>query len=127
MLATGSQPEPSAKAPCTKTTFLICCVMTILLRSKDPASHLHPKRAFAVNESRVECPMPAVVLTANSSVIDGPSRYPLAFLASSAVGSSLHGCALRWSNCCLPGFVRERLSLWGARPYVIDLLLSFWS
>src|ERR1700733_13366088 len=31
ILATGSQPEPSAKAPCTRTTFLICCVMTILL------------------------------------------------------------------------------------------------
>src|SRR5277367_5024508 len=36
MLATASQPEPSAKAPCTRTTFLICCVMTILLCSKDP-------------------------------------------------------------------------------------------
>src|ERR1700733_11859912 len=36
MLATGSQPEPSAKAPCTRTTFLICCVMTILLCGKDP-------------------------------------------------------------------------------------------
>src|SRR5258708_28795551 len=36
MLATGSQPEPSAKAPCTKTTFLIRCAMTILLCSKDP-------------------------------------------------------------------------------------------
>src|SRR5271163_1543424 len=35
MLATASQPEPSAKAPCTRTTFLICCVMTILLCSKD--------------------------------------------------------------------------------------------
>src|SRR5260370_40430395 len=76
MLARGSQPEPSAKAPCTKTTFLICCVMTSLLGSKDPASHLHPKRAFVVNESPVECPMPAVALAANLSVIDGPSRYP---------------------------------------------------
>src|SRR5277367_6671043 len=36
MLATASQPEPSAKAPCTRTTLLICCVMTILLCSKDP-------------------------------------------------------------------------------------------
>src|ERR1700685_4535972 len=35
MLATGSQPEPSAKAPCTRTTFLICCFTTILLCSKD--------------------------------------------------------------------------------------------
>src|SRR5260370_30102352 len=52
---------------------------------------------------------------------------PVAFLASSAVGSSLHGCALCWSNCPLPGFVCERLSLCGAGPYVIDLLLSFWS
>src|SRR5260370_27933417 len=51
----------------------------------------------------------------------------VAFLASSAVGSSLHGCALCWSNCSLPGFVCNRLSLWGAGPYVIDLLLSFWS
>src|SRR5580704_15522491 len=36
ILATASQPEPSAKAPCTKTTFLICWVITILLCSKDP-------------------------------------------------------------------------------------------
>src|ERR1700747_2677041 len=36
ILATASQPEPSAKAPCTRTTFLICCVMTILLCSKYP-------------------------------------------------------------------------------------------
>src|SRR5271169_5586256 len=36
MLATASQPEPSAKAPCTRTTFLICCFTTILLCSKDP-------------------------------------------------------------------------------------------
>src|ERR1700681_4481251 len=28
-LATGSQPEPSAKAPCTRTTFLIRSFMTI--------------------------------------------------------------------------------------------------
>src|SRR6202140_5895382 len=33
MLATGSQPEPSAKAPCTRTTFLIFCVMIVLLSS----------------------------------------------------------------------------------------------
>src|ERR1700679_2691833 len=31
MSATAFQPEPSAKAPCTRTTFLICCVITILL------------------------------------------------------------------------------------------------
>src|ERR1700686_4704768 len=73
MLATGSQPEPSAKAPCTRTTFLICCVMTIVLCSKDYSAQLHPKRGFVVHESRVECPMPAVALAANSSVIDGPS------------------------------------------------------
>src|SRR5580692_9991045 len=36
MLATASQPEPSAKAPCTRTTFLICCFTTILLCRKDP-------------------------------------------------------------------------------------------
>src|ERR1700685_2274718 len=36
MLATASQPEPSANAPCTRTTFLICCVMTILLCSRGP-------------------------------------------------------------------------------------------
>src|ERR1700684_468226 len=34
-LATASQPEPSAKAPCTRTTFLICCFTTILLCGKD--------------------------------------------------------------------------------------------
>src|SRR5271170_7306271 len=36
MLATAFQPEPSAKAPCTRTTFLICCFTTILLCGKDP-------------------------------------------------------------------------------------------
>src|SRR6202022_130735 len=40
MLATASQPEPSAKAPCTRTTFSICCVMTILLCSKGPLGPL---------------------------------------------------------------------------------------
>src|ERR1700691_3409307 len=35
MLATASQPEPSAKAPCTRTTFLICCFTVILLRGRD--------------------------------------------------------------------------------------------
>src|SRR5580698_5059791 len=35
MLATSSQPEPSAKAPCTKTTFLIGCFKVILLFSFD--------------------------------------------------------------------------------------------
>src|SRR5277367_4932829 len=29
MLATASQPEPSAKAPCTRTTFLMCSFMTV--------------------------------------------------------------------------------------------------
>src|ERR1700731_3130465 len=36
MLATASQPDPSANAPCTRTTFLICCFTTILLCNKDP-------------------------------------------------------------------------------------------
>src|SRR5208282_4776738 len=36
MVATASQPEPSAKAPCTRTTFLIFCFTIILLCSKDP-------------------------------------------------------------------------------------------
>src|SRR4029077_2111597 len=36
MSATLFQPEPSAKAPCTRTTFLICCFTTILLDGKDP-------------------------------------------------------------------------------------------
>src|SRR5580693_2470915 len=35
ILAPASQPEPSAKAPCTRTTFLICCFTTILLCGKD--------------------------------------------------------------------------------------------
>jgi hypothetical protein len=35
MLATASQPEPSAKAPCTRTTFLICLVITVSLEVKD--------------------------------------------------------------------------------------------
>src|SRR5271170_245891 len=33
MSATLFQPEPSAKAPCTRTTFLICCFMIIFLSS----------------------------------------------------------------------------------------------
>src|SRR5580704_15404618 len=40
MLATASQPEPSAKAPCTRTTFLIFCFTIILLCSKDPLDRL---------------------------------------------------------------------------------------
>src|ERR1700679_105767 len=46
--ATLFQPEPSAKAPCTKTTFLICCVMIIfplwfeLLRVVYRAADLRP-------------------------------------------------------------------------------------
>src|ERR1700675_3778797 len=32
-VAAGSQPEPSAKTPCTNSTFLICSFMTILLFS----------------------------------------------------------------------------------------------
>src|SRR5579863_8250570 len=36
MLATAFQPEPSAKAPCTRTTFLIFCFTIILLCCKDP-------------------------------------------------------------------------------------------
>src|SRR5271154_5957414 len=36
MLATASQPEPSANAPCTRTTFLICCFTTILLCGRNP-------------------------------------------------------------------------------------------
>src|ERR1700730_1637730 len=41
MLATASQPEPSAKAPCTRTTFLICCFTIILLCSKDPLGPIY--------------------------------------------------------------------------------------
>src|ERR1700733_1118113 len=40
ILATASQPEPSAKAPCTRTTFLICCFTTILLCSNDSFNQL---------------------------------------------------------------------------------------
>src|SRR3984893_11147782 len=36
MSATLFQPEPSAKAPCTRTTFLICSFTTILPCVKDP-------------------------------------------------------------------------------------------
>src|SRR5580698_3991629 len=36
MSATLFQPEPSAKAPCTRTTFLMGCFTTVLLRGKDP-------------------------------------------------------------------------------------------
>src|ERR1700693_5290929 len=36
MSATPFQPEPSAKAPCTRTTFLMGCFTTVLLCGKDP-------------------------------------------------------------------------------------------
>src|SRR5580692_430056 len=36
MSATRFQPEPSAKAPCTRTTFLMGCFTTVLLCGKDP-------------------------------------------------------------------------------------------
>src|SRR5580700_2458977 len=45
IVATGSQPEPSANAPCTRTTFLICCVMTVLLFSRDPLGSWFRHRA----------------------------------------------------------------------------------
>src|SRR6478672_10786431 len=50
MLATGSQPDPSANAPCTRTTFLIGFVTTILLRSKDPLGSVDfsMSKAFAL-------------------------------------------------------------------------------
>src|ERR1700719_2477950 len=41
MSATLFQPEPSAKAPWTRTTFLICCFTTILLCGKDPLGSVH--------------------------------------------------------------------------------------
>src|SRR5271167_1761386 len=41
ILATASQPEPSAKAPCTRTTFLICFTI-ILLRNKDSLTTYSP-------------------------------------------------------------------------------------
>src|SRR5271170_5420016 len=46
MLATAFQPEPSAKAPCTRTTFLICCFTTILLCSKDPLGRICRRRPY---------------------------------------------------------------------------------
>jgi hypothetical protein len=43
MFATGAQPEPSANAPCTRTTFLICCVMTF--SSLENLRRLRPQKA----------------------------------------------------------------------------------
>src|SRR5271156_3013672 len=51
MLATGSQPEPSAKAPCTRTTFLICCFTTILLCSKDSFGPIDLRRRAPRHET----------------------------------------------------------------------------
>src|SRR5271156_2418450 len=48
MLATASQPEPSAKAPCTRTTFLIAIV--VLLFSFQFFSH-----ASALMSRRRQC------------------------------------------------------------------------
>src|SRR4029077_5728213 len=51
MLATASQPEPSAKAPCTRTTFLICCFTTILLCSKDSFEPIDLRRRVLRHET----------------------------------------------------------------------------
>src|SRR5580692_823297 len=48
MLATASQPEPSAKAPCTRTTFLVCCFTIILLCNKDSLSTYSPTELRSV-------------------------------------------------------------------------------
>src|ERR1700691_1595942 len=53
MLATASQPEPSAKAPCTSTTFLIAIVVLLFflsvfftcIGSREPTSLVRPKAA----------------------------------------------------------------------------------
>src|SRR5271155_6176894 len=53
MLATASQPEPSAKAPCTRTTFLIVIVVLLFflsvlftcIGSREPTSLVRPKGA----------------------------------------------------------------------------------
>src|SRR5260370_9518622 len=66
MLATGSQPEPAAKATYTKTTFLIRVAMTILLCSKDP---LGP---FDL-ESFANCPN--VISATNSAIL--AARRPI--------------------------------------------------
>jgi hypothetical protein len=53
MSATLFQPEPSAKAPCTRTTFLTCCVMTIFLSSLsfgDLSIELELATTIATNE-----------------------------------------------------------------------------
>src|SRR5579863_2905304 len=55
MSATFLQPEPSAKAPCTRTTFLMGCFMTVLLCSKrfirisrfSDAERLHAEPLFS--------------------------------------------------------------------------------
>src|SRR5579862_2453493 len=52
MSATAFQPEPSANAPCTKTTFLICSFMTILLL----VVKIHSDRLiFDVERLRADC------------------------------------------------------------------------
>src|SRR5271156_1775258 len=51
MLATASHPEPSAKAPCTSTTFLIAIVVLLFflsvlfgcIGSRKPTSFMRPK------------------------------------------------------------------------------------
>src|SRR5271156_5880794 len=55
MLATASQPEPSAKAPCTRTTFLICCFITILLCGKDPHGSVDLSLSNAVPPNHSSC------------------------------------------------------------------------
>src|SRR5580692_526124 len=80
MLATASQPEPSAKAPCTRTTFLICCFTIILLCNKDCLSTYSPTdlRSLGV-ESRswkapLRCDDAGVGNSTRSHVDQSPSR-----------------------------------------------------
>src|SRR6202034_1283743 len=54
ILATASQPEPSAKAPCTRTTFLICCFTIILLCSKDPRGSFDARMIAAIEFATIK-------------------------------------------------------------------------
>src|SRR6266481_7315549 len=63
MLATASQPEPSAKAPCTRTTFLI--VIVVLLFSFQFFSH-----ASALVSRRRSCDIRPMTTVLGALLVD---------------------------------------------------------
>src|SRR5277367_3469454 len=73
ILATASQPEPSAKAPCTKTTFLTCCFMRNLLCDK---TLLGSSSATLRYLDKGLMPAVSAIITRSTAVVTPSRRMP---------------------------------------------------